>query len=100
MPDNQTKEEWLELPTVANDPNAKGTGVYLLQPGGAKDYAPNIFYDELLSRDAAEQFYAFAWVPHVVATFQQIQQPPCHGRCSRTCKRPGCLCDRSIGHCK
>jgi hypothetical protein len=100
MPDNQTKDEWLELPMVADDPNPKGTGVYLLQAGGSKDYAPDVTYDDLLARDAAEKFYAFAWVPHAVATFQQIQQPPCAGRCSKTCKRPGCLCDRSIGFCK
>jgi hypothetical protein len=59
----------------------------------------NITYDDLLARDAGNQFVAFAWVPHAVASFQQIQQTPCGGRCSRTCKRPGCLCDRSIGQC-
>jgi hypothetical protein len=26
MPDNQTKEEWLELAIVADNPNATGTG--------------------------------------------------------------------------
>jgi hypothetical protein len=100
MPDNQTNDEWLELASVANDSNAKGTGVYLLQAGGTKEYATDISYDELLARDAAEKFYAFAWVPHAVAIFRRIQQPPCSGRCSKTCKRPGCLCDRSVGLCK
>jgi hypothetical protein len=100
MPDNQTNDDWLELPTVANNPNAKGTGVYLIQAGGHKDYARDITYTAMLSRDAKEKFFAFAWVPHAVATLQQIQQPPCTGRCSKTCKRPGCLCDRSIGLCK
>jgi hypothetical protein len=100
MPDNQTRDEWLELPVVANDPNAKGTGVYIPQAGGMKDYAIDITYDNMLSRDSAEKFYAFSWVPHAVATLQQIQSPPCSGRCSKTCKRPGCLCERSIGQCK
>jgi hypothetical protein len=100
MPDNQTKEEWLELATVLNNPNAKGTGVVIYQAGGPKDYMENVSYDEMLSRDATQQFFAFAWVPDAVATLQQIQKPPCAGRCAKTCKRPGCLCDRSIGHCK
>jgi hypothetical protein len=42
MPDNQTKEEWLELPIIANDPNAMGTGVVLYQAGRGKDYMLNI----------------------------------------------------------
>jgi hypothetical protein len=100
MPDNQTNDDWLELPTVAHDPNAKGTGVILIAAGSNKDYAPDVTYDDLLARDAVERFYAFAWVPHAVATFKQIQQTPCSGRCSKTCKRPGCLCDRSVGRCK
>jgi hypothetical protein len=100
MPDNQTKEEWLELPVVADDPNTMGTGVVLRQAGGSKDYVPYVSYDDLLAKDGSEKFFAFAWVPDAVATFQQIQQTSCTGRCSKTCKRPGCLCDRSVGQCK
>lgn len=100
MPDNQTKEEWLELPAVANDPSAQGTGVCLRQANATKEYELDITYDAMLSKDSIENFYAFAWVPHAVASVTQIQQPPCTGRCSKTCKRPGCLCDRSIGRCK
>ncbi|MCW1994792.1 hypothetical protein [Bradyrhizobium diazoefficiens] len=100
MSDNQTQEAWLELPAVANDPNAKGTGVYLPFAGGSKEYLQDITYDDLLNNDAAQTYYAFAWVPHAVATFQQVKQPACTGRCSKTCKRPGCLCDRSIGQCR
>jgi hypothetical protein len=100
IPDNQTRDEWLEPPIVANDPNAMGTGVVLRQARGTKDYVLHISYDDMLAKGAKEQFFAFAWVPHGIATFQQIQQTPCSGRCSKTCKRPGCLCDRSVGHCK
>jgi hypothetical protein len=100
MPDNQTKDEWLELPVVANDPHAIGTGVILRQARGFKDYVPNISYDDMLAKDEREQFFAFAWVPDAVASFQQIQQTSCGGRCAKTCKKPGCLCDRSIGQCK
>jgi hypothetical protein len=67
MPDNQTKDEWLELPTVANDPGAKGTGVFLLQANTLKEYAIDITYDTLLLKDSIDNFYAFAWVPHAVA---------------------------------
>jgi hypothetical protein len=95
--DNQTSDEWLE---AANDPSAMGTGVFLLKAGGTKAYAVGISYDDLLVRDKKEKFYAFAWVPHGVATFQQVQQTACAGRCNKACKRPGCLCDRSIGRCK
>ena len=100
MPDNQTKEEWLELSVVATDAASQGTGVYLLLPGSTKDYAEDITYEWMLTRAKNESFYAFAWVPHVVATAAEIQQNPCSGRCSKTCKRPGCLCDFSAGHCK
>ncbi|WOH58511.1 hypothetical protein [Bradyrhizobium sp. BWC-3-1] len=100
MPDNQTQEAWLELPTVANYSEALGTGVYLPFAGGSKEYLLDITYDDLLSKDEAQKYYAFAWVPHAVATHQQVKQPTCTGRCSKTCKRPGCLCDRSIGQCR
>jgi hypothetical protein len=100
MPDNQTKEEWLELPIVANDPNASGTGVVLYAAGRSTDYIPGISYDDMLARDTREKFFAFAWVPDAVATYPEISQATCDGRCSKTCKRPGCLCDRSIGRCK
>ena len=38
MPDNQTKEEWLELAIVADNPNATGTGVVIQSPGASKNY--------------------------------------------------------------
>ena len=100
MPDNQTNEAWLELPGIDNNPNAMGTGVVIQQFGGPKNYVQDVTYEEMLSRDATQQFFAFAWVPDAVASFQQIQQTLCHGRCAKTCKRPGCLCDRSIGQCR
>jgi hypothetical protein len=100
MPDNQTKDEWLELPVVATDTSAQGTGVYLAQAGNPKAYEVNVTYDAMLAKAKRDNFYAFAWVPHAVATVAQIQQEPCGGRCSKTCKRPGCLCDLSAGRCK
>jgi hypothetical protein len=100
MPDNQTKEEWLELAIVADNPKTTGTGVVIQSPGDSKTYMPNVSYAEMLSKDASQQFFAFAWVPDAVATYQQMKQASCGGRCAKTCKRPGCLCDRSIGQCK
>jgi hypothetical protein len=99
MPDNQTDDGWLQLPAVASNPHAEGTGVILKQAGGTKSFIWNVTYDKLLLRDKEENFFAFSWVPHVVATEDQVKAEPCGGRCSKTCKRPGCLCDRSIGKC-
>jgi hypothetical protein len=100
MPDNQTNEEWLDLPSVAGNANALGTGVVLYQAGGRKDYLADIKYDDLLVKDSKDNYFAFSWVPHVVADFSQVQKTQCGGRCSKTCKRPGCICDRSIGRCR
>ncbi|TCR65604.1 hypothetical protein [Bosea sp. BK604] len=99
MSDNQTQQDWLDLPSVAGNPNAQGTGAYLDQ-NGVKDYVTDITYDGMLERDRQSNFRAFAWVPHAVATVQQVTQTKCGGRCVKTCKTPGCLCDRSIGQCK
>jgi hypothetical protein len=75
MPDNQTRDEWLELPVVANDPNAKGTGVYIPQAGGMKDYAIDITYDNMLSRHSAEKFYAFSGFRMLWRPFSKSRAP-------------------------
>jgi len=100
MPDNQTKEEWLERPEVASNPSHRGTGVVLYRPRGQKEFIEDITYDEMLDRDERNQFFAFAWVPNAIINAYYLRQVTCEGRCSKTCKRPGCLCDRSIGICK
>lgn len=100
MSDNQTRDEWLELSIIANDAAALGTGVFLMQAGAGKDFMKDVTYDAMLSKADSDSYYAFAWVPHVVATLAEIQLNPCSGRCNKTCKRPGCLCDLSIGYCK
>jgi hypothetical protein len=99
MPDNQTNEDWLELTAVSDDPSALGTGVFLTRGAGGKDFFTDITYNEMLARDQRSNFFAFSWVPHVVASYVQVRQQTCGGRCAKTCKRPGCLCDRSIGVC-
>jgi hypothetical protein len=100
MPGNQTKEEWLQLPDVAGNPDALGTGIALPKPRESKTLIENVKYDDILGMDAHERFFAFSWVPHVVASFDQIRSTPCNARCSQTCVRPGCICDRSIGVCR
>lgn len=99
MPGNQTREEWLELPQVAENPMALGTGAVLSKPSEKKELIAEITYEDILERDRSTNFYAFAWVPHAVASYEQVRNASCGGRCSQTCKRPGCLCNRSIGRC-
>ena len=99
MPDNQTLDEWLSLPSVANDPSVRGTGVAIARPGSGKDFFSDVTYDEMLRSDQQNQYYCFAWIPYAVATAVQVQQAACGGRCSKSCVTPGCLCDQSIGRC-
>lgn len=54
MPDNQTHEEWLSLPAVANDPNAKGTGVVFRTPNANKEYLFSIEYNDLVEQAKKE----------------------------------------------
>ena|SRR6266536_2145769 len=100
MPDNQTDDEWFEISTVAGDPGALGTGVVLKEAGAQKDLIGDVTYDSLLGRAKSNNFFAFSWVPHAVASFERIARQQCGGRCSKTCKRPGCICDTSIGRCR
>ena len=67
MPGNQTKEEWLQRPDVAGSPDALGTGVVLPRAKEPKKLFANVTYDGILQRDASENFFALAWVPHAVA---------------------------------
>jgi hypothetical protein len=100
MPDNQTNEDWLSRPKVASNPNHPGTGIVLSRARAEKEYIKNITYDQMLQRDERDAFFAFAWIPRAVMSYEELQRVQCRGRCSKTCKRPGCLCDRSIGQCK
>lgn len=59
MPDNQTLDEWLSLPAVVGNPNAQGTGVVIARSGSGKDHFRDVTYDEMLARDARQQFFAF-----------------------------------------
>ena len=100
MPDNQTREEWLEVQGVLDDPGVLGTGVALRHPNDEqRQFVRRITYDEMLRLDEREKFFAFLWVPEAVSSFEKVSKSACGGRCSRTCKKPGCICNRSIGKC-
>jgi hypothetical protein len=58
MPDNQTLDEWLALPSVASDPNALGTGVAIARPGAGKDHFTSVTYDDMLDFDRRQSFFA------------------------------------------
>jgi hypothetical protein len=96
-PDDQTPDEWLDF--IANDPQALGTGLYLITTGAAKEYQSKIYYDNVRSTAVAGNFFAFKWVPHSVATEQQLLQDICQARCAKRCFKPGCLCDTGLGRC-
>jgi hypothetical protein len=100
MPDNQTRDEWLQHPMVAGNRNAKGTGVISRTPGSSKEYAENIEYEEMVERAESENIDAYTWVPHVIANESQVKSASCAGlRCARRCP-PGCVCNRKRGRCK
>lgn len=98
MPDNQTREEWLDLPTVAGNPNAKGTGVVVKAAGGSKEFIDSVEYEALVEQAESENWDAYSWVPVDVATPDQVKAATCSGRCAGKC-RPGCICNRSKGRC-
>jgi hypothetical protein len=101
MPGNQTKDEWFLLPAVAGSDDALGTGVALVKPrDDTKKFYPDISYEGIIKIDEEQKFFAFMWVPHAVASYDQVISTTCGGRCSQTCKKPGCICDRSIGKCR
>jgi hypothetical protein len=100
MPDNQTQDEWLDLPAVAGNPDARGTGVVVRTPGATKEYSDNIPYDKFVEEAEAEQYDVYSWVPHSVASQQQVKAASCaHLLCAGKCP-PGCVCDRKKGRCK
>jgi hypothetical protein len=99
MSDNQTRDEWLELPAVATNSHAQGTGIILKSSGAGKEFIKDVEYRALIDAAVSGNYYAFAWVPHAVASFQYLNGVSCtHLRCMGKCP-PGCICDRDQGHC-
>lgn len=101
MPDNQTQDDWLNVPSVAGNPNAKGTGVIFRTQNGNKEYIKDIEYEELVKQANDGDFDAYSWVPHSIATEQMVMaQSDCgRNRCKGRCP-PGCICNRKTGRCK
>jgi hypothetical protein len=99
VPDNQTRDEWLELPVIVANPQARGTGVVLYTHG--KDFIADVEYRPFVRQmEADTNVRAYAWVPHAVMLPQQVVQAACSGLpCAGRCP-PGCICDRQIGECQ
>jgi hypothetical protein len=99
-PDNQTPDEWLALDDVRLDQeNALGTGLFLHSAQTRKEIVPNLTYDRCVKRAFEANAKAFKWIPHVVATSNDVRDTPCNERCNRRCMKPGCICDTSRGVC-
>jgi hypothetical protein len=100
---NQTQADWLNNPNVVQNPQASGTGAFLIgtTPSSTKRLISNITYKQ--SEDLARNLgaKAFQWVPHAVANEFTVRNARCGQPCNdfSGCKIPGCLCDDD-GICK
>jgi|SRR5271170_5148459 len=100
MPANQTRDEWLFLPSVMDDPQALGTGIYLATWDNEREYQESVQYEPFVETAYSKNYAAFCWVPHVVSSYQRVKSQNCkHLRCAGKCP-PGCICDETRGRCK
>ena|ERR1700730_2003952 len=102
MPDNQTPDEWLRLPSVVNDPRPRGTGMYLASSEAqSKQFYEDIIYDEFVGTCVNNNYFVFKWVPYEIASLDEIRQIICDGdRCAKSCIKSTCLCNTAIGRCR
>lgn len=98
--DNQTLDEWLNLPGVGMGPTSLGTGLFIYSFKPGKDIEPDVTYDECKKLADGKDAKAFKWVPHIVASLDEIKQTACGQRCNRSCVKPGCVCDTDASDCK
>src|SRR5882762_1464730 len=100
MADNQTNRRWLQIPRVADNPNAKGTGVFKKSASSSKEFINNVEYETLVSTAENENWDSYSWVPHEIATQDQVHGASCGGRCVPASCPPGCICGRTTGLCE
>lgn len=96
MPGNQTLDEWLSV-TSEED---MGTGLFIAAPGGDKQFVKEVLYLEFVRRAEDQKYFAYKWVPWVIAAQNSVIESKCSRRCATTCVKPGCICDQSVGRCK
>ena len=99
MPDDQTPDEWLTIYAVSSNPEASGTGLFLFPGPAGKAILPDLTYEGCIRKADQETAKAFKWVPHVIASIEEIQATRCGDRCNRRCIKPGCICDRDAHIC-
>jgi len=102
MPDNQTPDEWLRLPSVVNNPAPRGTGLFLASSeSGEKAISEGIVYDDFVGMCVQNNYFVFKWVPYEIASPEEINQIQCGGdRCAKSCIKSACLCNTAIGRCR
>ena len=102
MPDNQTPSEWLQLSSVLNDPDPRGTGLFLVSPDSSKQIEGNVAYEYFVRMCVSNNYFVFKWVPYEIAGLAEIQNQSSQcstDRCAKTCIKPACLCNTNIGRC-
>jgi hypothetical protein len=90
---NQTDPRW-----ITRDNPALGTAVLVIEkPDGSFqiNYYPDVAYRR--SQRLAIKAIAFKWVPHHVATLEELQRSQCLGLgCVQRCAKPGCVCVETV----
>ena len=86
---NQTDPAW-----ATQDGVALGTGILVFGLPGQTlrtEFQPDLPYE--LVRHLAAGALAFKWVPHAVASLEELRHSRCLGlSCVQRCAKPGCLC--------
>lgn len=92
---NQTDPKWLDK----SDPDKKGTGLFVIADVSTvePDAITTVVIENITYKQCVGHGYlaiAFKWVPHNIATLQQMRgAPPCDGEdCVYTCVENGCMC--------
>jgi hypothetical protein len=97
MADDQTHRQWLNIPNVAG---ARGTAVFKRTSSSSKEFLDNVEYHVVSDIAEREDWDTFSWVPHQVASENQVHSAPCSGRCVPGSCSPGCICGRATGICE
>jgi hypothetical protein len=80
---NQTRADWLNNPNVVQNPQASGTGVFLIGPvPSTKRLMSYITYQQCEDLARNLEAKAFQWVPHAVANEFTVRNAACGQPCN------------------
>lgn len=93
-----------QTPRLPRTATELGTGLLLVRGARApeKHVLRDIAHDYLVSYGRAQKALAVKWLATSVATPEEIESSDCGSppaRCTKTCVRPGCICDHTRGIC-